>query len=152
MSDQVRIQLSGDRDIVGAFKDLRAYVKKNALRRAVREAARIMQSLIEDLAPVRTGKLRSNIATRIRVTRETIRGRVIIFTRGKAEDPRNAFYWRFLERGWRTLRGAIKRFPFVEVAYEGRKQQAAQQVIDEMDKAIKRAEAKAKRVGVTTNH
>lgn len=152
VSDEVRIQLSGDRDLVAAFKDLRDYVKKNALRRAVREGARIMRSLIEDLAPVKTGKLKSNIAVRLRVTRETIRARVIISTRGKADDPKNAFYWRFLEKGWRTARGVIKRFPFVEVAFEGRKQQAAQQVVDEMDKAIKRAERRAKKFGVTTKH
>jgi HK97 gp10 family phage protein len=152
MADGVRIQLQGARDTVAAFKDLRDYVSKTALRRAVREAAKIMQTLIEDLAPFRTGRLKSNIAVRIRVTRETIRGRVIINTRGKPEDPKNAFYWRFLEKGWRTVRGVIKRFPFVSVAYEGRKQQAAQQVVDEMDKAIKRAERKAKRFGVTTTH
>lgn len=152
MVDSVKAELHGARDIVAAWKDLRDYVSKTALRRAVREAAKIMLSLIHDLAPFRTGRLKSNISIRTRVTRETIRARVTINTRGKANDPKNAFYWRFLEQGWKTAKGAIKRFPFVSVAFEGRKQQSAQQVVDEMDKAIKRAERKAKRFGVTTIH
>jgi HK97 gp10 family phage protein len=148
MTDRVTIKLSGATDIVAAFKDLREYVAKNALRRAVRESSKIMLESILQRVHVLTGRLRDNIRIRTRVTRETVRARVTVNTQGKAGSEKNAFYWRFLELGFRTRSGETRRYPFVSVAFDANKAAAGQNVVDEMGKAIKRAEAKAKRAGV----
>lgn len=145
MSDEVTVRLSGDRDVVAAFKELREYVTKNAVRRAVRESAKIMLASIVSKAPELTGRLKRLIKLRTRVTRETVRARVTVDTRGAAGDSQNAFYWRFLELGFRTRSGEKRRVPFVSVAFDEHKQAAGQNVVDEMEKAIKRAERRAKR-------
>jgi HK97 gp10 family phage protein len=132
MTDRVTIKLSGATDIVAAFKDLREYVAKNALRRAVRESSKIMLESMLQRVLVLTGRLRDNIRIRTRVT----------------GSEKNAFYWRFLELGFRTRSGETRRYPFVSVAFDANKAAAGQNVVDEMGKAIKRAEAKAKRAGV----
>lgn len=146
MNDRVTINLTGARDAVAAFRDLRDYLPKTALRRAVRVAAQIILTVILQLVPVLSGRLRENIRIRTRVTRETVRARVTVNTRGKAGDQQNAFYWRFLELGFRTRSGEERRIPFVAVAFDQNKEKAGQEVIDETEKAIKRAERKAKRV------
>lgn len=147
MTDRVTVELKGARETVSAFKQLREFISKGALRKSVREAARLMFDAIMPRVPVLTGRLMDNIRIRLKVTRETIRARVTVNTQGKAGDSRNAFYWRFLELGFRTRSGEERRIPFVSVAFDQTQQEAAQQVIDEVELAIKKAEAKARRRG-----
>jgi HK97 gp10 family phage protein len=148
MSDQVKVSLVGNRDVIAALTDLRAYLPKTALRSAVRQAAKIMAELVQQLARLRTGKLRSNIAVRVTRRKDGVHARVIVNTQGKADNPKNAFYWKFLEKGFHTRDGRALKFPFVSIAFEGRKKQAAQQVFDALEKAFKRAEQKAKARGI----
>src|SRR5688500_595058 len=108
MSDGLSLQLQGDRDIVAAFNELKQFISKNALRRSVREGAKLLLDAIQKRAPVGTGRLLKNIVIRVRVTRKTLRARVTVNTRGKEDDPQNAFYFRFLEKGF-TTRGGQKR-------------------------------------------
>lgn len=146
MSDSpIKVTLSGDRDIVAAFRDLRDYLPNNALRTAVRSAAQLLLGFIALVAPKLTGTLVRNLAVRTRKTANTLRARVTVNTQGKRGDPQNAFYWRFLEEGFHTRRGDFKKYPFVAGVFDSKSQAAAQQVIDACEKAIDRAEAKARR-------
>lgn len=150
MTDGVRITLTGDRDLVASFKELREYIKGDPIRRAVRAAATIMLEAIRQNAPIQTGKLRDNLTVRTRVTRETIRARVAVNTIGKADNQRNAFYWRFVEFGHKGPHGSgagTSAHPFITPAYEATKTEAAQEVIDEVGRGIDRAGRRAARAG-----
>lgn len=144
--DFIRVQLTGDKDIVAAFRDLRDYLPKT-LRSYVRAAAQFLQGFIVLVAPKLTGKLARNIDVGTHATDATMRARVIVHTEGKAEDPENAFYWRFLEEGFHTRKGDFRKYPFVAGVFDSKNQQAAQTVIDSIEKAIDRAELKAKGSG-----
>lgn len=145
MSDGLDIRLTGERDLIAAFRDLKPYLTKNVLRKALRAGANILLEAIQARTPRRTGKLFSNISVRVRATRKTLRARVTVNKRGKEGDPQNAFYYRFLEKGFTTKGGEKRLFPFIEPAVTAAQQQAAQQVIDSVEEAIKRAEKKAQR-------
>jgi hypothetical protein len=145
MSEDVEIELRGHKDVRAAFQDLREYLPKQLERSAVREAARFMLGLIVLVAPKLTGRLARNIDLKTRRTAGTIRARVVVNTRGKAGDPENAFYWRFLEKGWHTASGRLLQFPFVAGVFQSKNREAAQKVIDAVEQAIDRAELLAKR-------
>jgi len=149
MSDEIntQIQLQGAKDAVAAFRDLREYMPKNALRAAIRNAASFVLGIVVLLAPKLTGRLARNIRVAVKITDKTLRARVVINTRGGPESDQNAFYWRFLEEGFHTRRGDFRRFPFVVTAFDNTKQRAAQMLIDSVDASIARAERKAKKAG-----
>lgn len=149
MSDGVQIKLEGNRDVITALRDLREYLPKTPMRTAVRKAAQDLMGYIALLAPKATGKLVRNIRVRTRYTKSTVRGRVTVNTKGDAKNPDNAFYWRFLEEGfthWKS--GKRIHMPFIVNAFNAMQRRSAQMVIDELEKAIKRAERKAKRGAV----
>jgi HK97 gp10 family phage protein len=150
MTDESWIRLEGDKDVRAAFRDLKDFLPKQALRTAVRKAAELLLDFIVLAAPKRTGRLARNIAVKTSRTDGTVHGRVIVNTRGKRGDPENAFYWRFLEKGWHTRAGGLHRFPFIAGAFEAKNREAAQEVINSVDDAIDRAERRAKRAGVAS--
>lgn len=153
MNDGVQVTLSGDKDIKAAFADLRDYLPKNALRTAVLKAAQFLQGFIVLMAPKlahstserAAGQLARNIEVHTHSGPETIRGRVTVNTVGKANDPENAFYWRFLEEGFHTKKGDFRRYPFIAPIFDSKNVEAAQIVVDSVDQAIDRAEKKAQR-------
>jgi len=147
MTDIVQIKLSGDKNIRAAFADLRDYLPKQALRTAVQKAAQFLDGLIVLVAPKLTGRLARNIEVHTHKGPSTIRARVTVNTVGKAGDPHNAFYWRFLEEGFHTKKGDFRKFPFIANVFDSKNREAAQMVVDSVDSAITRAEAKAKHGG-----
>lgn len=143
--DGVTINLTGDRDIVAAFKDLREYMPKNAIRSALRQASQMLAQYVALAAPKLTGNLARNIVVKTKKTASTIRSRVTVNTRGDVKGGQNAFYWRFLEEGFHTRSGEYKKYPFIAGVFDSKSREASQAVIDACEKAITRAEAKAKR-------
>jgi hypothetical protein len=143
----VSVNLTGIHDVREAFRDLREYLPKSALRTSVRRAAEFMLGFLVLVAPKLTGRLARSIHVMTRKTEHTIRGRVVIDTHGNRDDPDNAFYWRFLEEGFHTRRGDFRQFPFVAHVFDDKNREAAQTVIDSVDEAITRAERRAKRAG-----
>ena len=95
-------------------------------------------------APERTGKLKKNVV--VLTQRSRRRGEITsgVHIRGrnmrtgnsdntmKASDPRNAFYWRFVEMG--TIN--MPAHPFVRPAYDTREEEAASVAIARMSQAI----------------
>lgn len=143
----VTLELHGARDMVAAFKDLREYLPKTAVRTATRKAAQFLAQFVGLAAPKLTGKLARNIVVRVKRTSKTIRARVTVNTVGKGDNDANAFYWKFLEFGFHTGhgKGPLLKLPFALLAIETKKEAAAQFLIDSVEQAIVRAERKAKK-------
>lgn len=147
--DRITVQLDGDRDIVAAFKELREDLPATWLRNSFRAGANLLYQTLLQYVPYLTGKLARNLIVRTQQSGEWIRARVTVNTIGKASNAANAFYWRFLEKGWHDRAGKAHREEFVQQAADASERAAAQLVIDSIGAAIDKAEKKA---GRTTLH
>ncbi len=141
--DSVTVQLKGTEDVIAAFRELREEMPSNFLRSAVKKGAQLLQGLLEAAAPVLTGRLARNISVRTHETAQTIRARVTVNTVGKAGNPSNAFYWRFLVKGWHDRAGVAHQEDFVTPVVQAKEEAAAQEDYDAVERAIDKAEQKA---------
>lgn len=132
MSDHVTMKLEGVEAITKAFKLLPPRMVKKHLRRSVNQGAALIRDLARQRAPVGTGKLRKNIISKGRRGKRTyLKSSVMIrvgprtqqhdIATGKfmgggdfRNDPKDSFYWRFIERG--TKHFAAK--PFIRPAVD----------------------------------
>lgn len=74
------------------------------IRKGLREAAYFVRDEAKSRAPSDTGRLRRNIVARLNSNPEKNGGyselyNVGVRVQGKADDPKNSFYWRFVEFG-----------------------------------------------------
>ncbi|WP_413496346.1 HK97-gp10 family putative phage morphogenesis protein [Morganella psychrotolerans] len=114
------------------------------LREATGAAAVMLRDEVRQSAPRRTGKLVRNIVAggqRSRNNSEVVSG---VYVRGtnasgtnsdnsmKANDPRNAYYWRFLENG--TSKMAPQ--PFIRPAFDSKADEAADLAMSKLSQAI----------------
>lgn len=133
------VEVQGVTALRKQFDALPKKVQAKVARKAVREAAKVIQKDAKSRAPRRTGLLRKSIKVR-RAKRKQSPFAVTDFVMpqdpGKSPFP---FYWRFLEGGWnpsgRAKRrvGAARRLqvgsttvkhPFLGPAYESRQEAA----------------------------
>ncbi|AOM42625.1 HK97-gp10 family putative phage morphogenesis protein [Xenorhabdus hominickii] len=120
------------------------------LRKGTHAGAKILRDETRHRAPVRTGRLKKNI---VAANRKTGRNGTVssgVYVRGsnqsgtnsdtkmKKNDPRNAYYWRFLEKG--TSKMAAK--PFIDPAFEAKADEAAEAAFNVALKAIDEVLAK----------
>nr|UJL11740.1 HK97 gp10 family phage protein [Escherichia coli] len=134
---------SGLEDISRDLQLLSGAENNRVLREATRAGANVLKEEVVSRAPVRRGKLRRNVVVLSRRSRDGgmesgvhIRG-VNPDTGNsdntmKADNPRNAFYWRFVEMGTVNM----PPHPFVRPAFDVRSEQAAQVAIARMNRAI----------------
>ncbi len=102
-----------------AFEKLPRNVRKKTLRRTTRQGASVIRDDIKKTAPVRTpdgkkprpGRLRRLIRVKPRRGGRTWLKVSLIYPRGTSrDDPKAAFYWRFLEFGTKKMQA--KRYIF----------------------------------------
>ncbi len=140
----VNLDFSGLEDIARDLETLSRAENNKVLRDATRAGADVLKDEVANRAPVRTGKLKKNIVVVTQKGRK--KGEITsgIHIRGvnlqtgnsdntmKTSDPRNAFYWRFVELGTVDMPA----HPFVRPAYDTREEEVAKVVFDRMNSAI----------------
>jgi HK97 gp10 family phage protein len=144
------VDFSALKDLSRDLEVLSKAESNKVLRQGTYEGAKILRDETRKRAPVRTGKLKKNImASNRRVQRD---GSVSsgVYVRGsnksgtnsdttlKKDDPRNAYYWRFLEKG--TSHMAAK--PFIDPAFDSKSEEAAEAAFKVALKAIDEVLAK----------
>lgn len=114
------------------------------LRQATNAAASMLRDEVRAQAPKRTGKLARNVMSGNQ--RNKRKGEVSsgVYIRGtnkegtnsdnalKANDPRNAYYWRFLEDGTSKMPPQ----PFIRPAFDSKSDEAAEFAISKLNLAI----------------
>nr|WP_246753578.1 HK97-gp10 family putative phage morphogenesis protein [Dickeya oryzae] len=131
-------------DIAKEFEKLSKAENNKVLRDATRAGAEVLKAEVIANAPVRTGKMRKNVVV---VTQKSRRKGEIssgVHIRGvnpktgnsdnkmKANNPRNAFYWRFVEMGTVNMPA----HPFIRPAFDTTQEMAAEAAIKRMNTAI----------------
>lgn len=141
-----KLDFSGLLDISSDLNALSKAENGRVLRNATRSAATIIKDEAVRRAPKRTGKLAKNIVVLTQRTRNGdissgihIRGRNLRTgnsdNRMKTKDPRNAFYWRFVELGTSKMAAV----PFIRPAYDARQEEAVKVAFDTANRAIDEA-------------
>ncbi|WP_405079705.1 HK97-gp10 family putative phage morphogenesis protein [Pectobacterium carotovorum] len=138
------LDFSGLNDIAKDLDKLSKAENNKVLRDATRAGADVLKEEVIANAPARTGKMRKNVVV---VTQKSKRRGEIssgVHIRGvnprtgnsdnkmKANNPRNAFYWRFVEMGTVDMPA----HPFVRPAFDVRQEEAANAAIARANRAI----------------
>ena len=138
------LDFSGLQDIARDLELLSRAENNKVLRDATRSGAEVFRQEIVDNAPERTGKLKKNVVVVTQKARR--RGDISsgVHIRGvnprtgnsdntmKTGDPRNAFYWRFVELGTSNMPA----HPFVRPAFDTRLEEAESAAIARMNQSI----------------
>lgn len=143
------LDFSGLLDLSEDLATLSKAENRKVMRDATRAGATILKDEAVSRAPVKSGKLKKNIVV---ITQRERNGAIAsgVHIRGtnprtgasdktmKASDPRNAFYWRFIEMGTSTMAPV----PFVRPAYDAREEDAVNAAFAEANAAIDRVLSK----------
>lgn len=144
------IDFSGLNDLAKDLELLSRAENNRVLRDATRAGAEVLAQGVRERAPVDTGKTKRNIV--VVTQRSRRRGEISsgVHIRGvnpktgnsdnkmKATNPRNAYYWRFVEMGTSSMPA----HPFVRPAFDTRQEEAANAAIGRMSQAIDEALAR----------
>ncbi|ELY4393285.1 HK97-gp10 family putative phage morphogenesis protein [Cronobacter sakazakii] len=140
----INLDFSGLDEIARDLETLSRAENNKVLRDATRAGAEVLREEVIQRAPERSGKLKKNVVILTQKSRRRgeissgvhIRGRNMRTGNSdnsmKASDPRNAFYWRFVELGTVNMPA----HPFVRPAFDTRQEQAAQVAMERMSRAI----------------
>lgn len=141
-----KLDFSGLLDISSDLDALSKSQSRRVLRNATRSAATVVKDEAVRRAPVRTGKLAKNIVVITQRARNGdissgvhIRGRNMRTgnsdNKMKTNDPRNAFYWRFVELGTSNMAP----IPFIRPAYDARQEEAVKVAFETANRSIDEA-------------
>ncbi|MBD2785517.1 HK97 gp10 family phage protein [Xenorhabdus sp. DI] len=137
------LDFSGLQDIAADLELLSKAENTQVLRKVTYAAASVLRDEARAKAPKRTGKLARNImASNRRMQDGTASAGVYVRgsnpkgtnsdTTMKKDDPRNAYYWRFLENG--TSKMAPQ--PFIRPAFDSKADAATEAAIQRANQAI----------------
>lgn len=124
MTTFARVKIEGVEELQKALKQLPPTVAKKHMRNAIRRGIVLVRDTIKSNAPIRTaaskrgvrrgqkaakpGRLRRLVRIK---SRRGKRGYLKVSlqypTEGKSDNPKNAFYWRFVVDGFRHTSGVI---------------------------------------------
>jgi len=147
---ETSLDFSGLSEIAKDLEALSRAENNKVLRDAPRAGAEVLKDEVIARAPVRTGKMKKNVVVVTQKSRR--RGEISsgVHIRGvnprtgnsdntmKANNPRNAFYWRFVEMG--TV--IMPPHPFIRPAFDVRQEQATEVAFRRMNQAIDEALSK----------
>lgn len=150
---ETSLDFSGLNDIAKDLEALSRAENNKVLRDATRAGAEVLKEEVIARAPVRTGKLKKNVVVVTQKSRR--RGEISsgVHIRGvnprtgnsdntmkakNPKNPRNAFYWRFVEMGTVNM----PPHPFIRPAFDVRQEQATEVAIRRMNQAIDEALSK----------
>lgn len=136
------LDFSGLEDLSKDLELLSRAENNKVLRDATRAGAKVLAQAVRDKAPEKSGKLKRNIVV------ATVRGRPGVISSGvhirgrspsgetdntmKADNPNNAFYWRFVELG--TVHQPAQ--PFLRPAFDEQENAATSAALAQMNQAI----------------
>lgn len=129
------VQILGLADLQADFGKLAKAQSTKALRRATLAGAKVIRDEARSRAPKKTGKLKRNIASTLLRQKESpgmATAGVRVRTKGKADAPTNAFYWRFVELGAQHM----KADPFMRPAFDASIAQSEGAIRTEIARAI----------------
>ncbi|PRD12587.1 HK97-gp10 family putative phage morphogenesis protein [Pantoea coffeiphila] len=139
----MHLDFSGLEQIAKDLETLSKSENKKVLREATRAGAEVVAEVVRETAPILTGKMSRNVVV---ITQKGRQGEVAsgVHIWGvnpdtgnsdntmKASNPKNAFYWRFVELGTSTMPA----HPFVRPAYDNNQDRAAEAAISRANEAI----------------
>ncbi|WP_081896665.1 MULTISPECIES: HK97-gp10 family putative phage morphogenesis protein [Burkholderia] len=131
------VQILGLADLQADFLKLAKAQSTKALRRATVAGANVIRNEARGRAPKKTGKLRRNIvsaALRQKDAPGVATAGVRVRSKGNADSPSNAFYWRFVELGTQHMKAE----PFIRPAFDASLSQAEGAIRTEIVRAIDR--------------
>lgn len=131
------IQIIGLADLRADFEKLAKSQSTKALRHATVAGAKVIRDEARKRAPKKTGKLRRNIASAALRQKDApglATAGVRVRTKGKADSPNNAFYWRFDEFGTQHMKAQ----PFMRPAFDASIGEAEGAIRTELARAIDR--------------
>lgn len=138
------IDFSGFLDISKDLELLSKAESKTVLRQATYAGATVLRDEVRAKAPRRTGKLARNIMASSQRSRKDGEVSAGVYVRGsnkagtnsdnsmKAKDPKNSYYWRFLEEGTSKMPPV----PFIRPAFDSKADEAANAAIERLNQAI----------------
>lgn len=133
-----KLDFSGLASIEEDLKLLTRAENDRVRRQGARAAAGVVRDEARRRAPKRRGKLSKNIVAVTARVSENNRATAGVRVReeGKASDPNNAFYWKFIELGTSKLPAV----PFIGPAFDSTEQQAGDaavaKVLEALDKVL----------------
>ncbi|WP_414440459.1 HK97-gp10 family putative phage morphogenesis protein [Burkholderia sp. 22PA0099] len=129
------VQVIGLSDLQKDLQKLAKSQTRAVLRKATVAGAKVLAAGARKRAPKETGKLRKNIKAAALKQKDApglaVAG-VRVSTKGGADSPTNAFYWRFVELGTRYSRAE----PFIRPAFDQGIGEAESAVRTEIARAI----------------
>lgn len=129
------VQILGLADLQTDFAKLAKSQSTKALRRATLAGAKVIRDEARARAPKKTGKLKRNIVSASLRQKESpgiATAGVRVRTKGGADSPNNAFYWRFVELGTQHMRAQ----PFVRPSFDTSIDRAEGAIRTEIARAI----------------
>lgn len=161
MADALHISLGGVDELKRALADASVKIRTKAVRGALREAGKVIQTAARAAAPVlavptarrKPGTVKKNIFTRVsKFARQAgnegvyinvrgIRGTARIKKLGKAgaTNPNDPYYWRFLEFGTRKMAARPFLRPAATANFSAVADKFMQSVIPQIQKLNQRA-------------
>ena len=141
------LDFSGFNDIAKDLERLSRAEGNKVLRDATRAGAEVLAEEVRDRAPELTRKTKRNVV--VVTQRARRRGEIAsgVHIRGinpetgnsdntmKASNPKNAFYWRFVEMGTSNMQS----HPFVRPAFDARIEDAAGAAMSRLNRSIDEA-------------